>query len=68
MISLIAYDEKYTSESQVKGWLELLRVGTGGQLRQRRLGDNNHLVDSGHASASASASASVEQISGWGSK
>ena len=50
----------------MKGWLELLRVGTGGQLRQRRLGDNNHLVDSGHASTSASAS--VEQISGWGSK
>ena len=46
----------------MKGWLELLKVGTGGQLRQRRLGDNNHLVDSGHASAS------VEQISGWGSK
>ena len=57
---------QYTSESQVKGWLELLRVGTGGQLRQRRLGDNNHLVDSGHTSTSASAS--VEQISGWGSK
>ena len=52
----------------MRGWLELLRVGTGGQLRQRRLGDNNHLVDSGHASTSASASASVEQISGWGSK